>query len=589
MGLFSSKRPKITIDDANYSARVAPQAVELLPDAVRYPNALLLPITARAEKAMPGMRNNPWPQLRPETILTGFPMLYSVAIQKLPPAEVKKIAKRQRTLMEGFSRVVAEKAKRSPSTAEVLTVRNLEAVESALSLGVEVFRLAFMAGLYAPPEMAEQAEQMWRTLENRLRAVGLTPQRLYYVTEQALYHLQPGGEWFSGVDAPYLFGQEVLPLLPSPSRPVPPAEDAIWLGRHVHEGRDVYFSFREGLDPTAENPLHNITLILGDKGSGKTTLMRLMAVQRLLQGRAILSIDPEGENNSLVRDLGGEVVPARVPDDKETCLIHPLQADTPEEMFSAVRFFLYAILGELALSPTATAVIHEAVQRRWKRSPGNMSVADLMEALSLTQSPDGAMLAAALRPYARGGLWEGFFDRPKALLSPRLEPGQWRSFDLTALKDENKAVVMAVLGWFVYHAITVGRQPMDVFVDEGWYLLRIPAFRDLLDELGRRGRKRDVGIVFITHMPADLAKDPTSLSLASTAFIGYLPPEEAYRFFRSMGVPESEARKRGEQVSRLSRGRFMAAPSGGRSSLFPMQVVVPPEWLNAWEKETSRE
>jgi len=584
MPLFGPKQPPVPVDDSGYPDRVAPQAVEVLPDALRYPRALLLPISARAENATPGTNTNPWGSLRPETVLTGFPMLYSVAVHKLPPAEAKKAAKRRRVVTEALAQVMAEKAKRRPSSAEVATVQALDGVESAVALGHDLYRVAFMAALFAPPETAEEAEGVWRMLENRLRAAGLIPQRLYYVPEQAVYHLQPGGDLFGKDNNALAFLHEVLPMLPRPSRPVPPAPDAVWLGRHVTEGRDVHFSFREGLDPTGEKPTHNITLILGEQGSGKTTLMRLMLVQRLLQGRAVLSIDPEGENNRLVKALGGEVVPAGVPEDKETCLIHPLQADTPEEMFSAARFFLYAILGDMALTPTSTAVIHEAVQRRWERRPGPMAVSDLMEALSLTQTPDGAILAAALRPYARGGLWEGFFDRPKALLSPRLEPGAWRSFDLAALRDENKAVVMAVLGWFVYHAITVGRQPMDIFVDEGWRLLKAPAFRDLLDEIGRRGRKRDVGIVFITHLPHDLLKDPTSLSLASTAFIGFLPPDEAYRFFRGMGVPDDEAKRRAGQVSRLGQGRFMAAPSGGRGSLFPLQVLVPPAWRDAWRE-----
>jgi len=583
MPLFAPKRPTVSVDDAGYADRVAPQAVEVLPDALRFPHAMLLPISARAENPVPGARN-PWRNLRPEVILTGFPMLYSVAVQKLLPAEAKKAAKRRRVVTEAVARIMAEKAKRRPSGAEMATIRALDGIESAVALGEDLYRMAFLAGLFAPLNTAEQAEGVWRTLENRVRAAGLIPQRLYYIAEQAVFHLQPGGDWFSRDGDALAFLPEFLDMLPRPSRPVPPAPDAVWLGRHPVEGRDVYFSFREGLDPTGEKPTHNITLILGEQGSGKTTLMRLMLTQRLLQGRAILSIDPEGENNHMVRALGGEVVPAGVPDDKETCLLHPLQADTPEEMFSAVRFFLYAILGDIAMTPTATAVIHEAVQRRWQRRPGPMGVSDLMEALSLTQTPDGQVLAAALRPYARGGLWEGFFDRPKSLLSPNLKPGEWRSFDLTSLRDENKAVVMTVLGWFVYHAITAGRQPMDVFIDEGWYLLRSPAFRDLLDEIGRRGRKRDVGIVFITHLPADLAKDPTSLSLASTAFIGFLPPEEAYRFFRSLGVPEDEARSRAEQVARLGKGKFMAAPSGGRGSLFPLHVIVPPPWQKIWRE-----
>jgi DNA helicase HerA-like ATPase len=144
--------------------------------------------------------------------------------------------------------------------------------------------------------------------------------------------------------------------------------------------------------------------------------------------------------------------------------------------------------------------------------------------------------------------------------------------------------VHSVLAWFLYHAVTIGKQPMDIFIDEGWRLLRSGPFTDLLDELGRRARKRGVGVTLITHLPADLMKNPTSLSLASTAFIGRLGPDEAFAFYRSLGVPESEARRNAETTSRLPPRVFLAAPSAGRGALFPVLVSIPPAWIQFWKQ-----
>jgi len=105
-----------------------------------------------------------------------------------------------------------------------------------------------------------------------------------------------------------------------------------------------------------------------------------------------------------------------------------------------------------------------------------------------------------------------------------------------------------------------------------------------LDELGRRARKRGVGVTLITHLPADLMKNPTSLSLASTAFIGRLGPDEAFAFYRSLGVPESEARRNAETTSRLPPRVFLAAPSAGRGALFPVLVSIPPTWIQFWKQ-----
>jgi len=74
------------------------------------------------------------------------------------------------------------------------------------------------------------------------------------------------------------------------------------------------------------------------------------------------------------------------------------------------------------------------------------------------------------------------------------------------------------------------------------------------------------------------------LSLASTAFIGRLGPDEAFAFFRSIGIAESEARSNAEMVSRLPPRVFLAAPAGGRGALFPVLVTIPDIWIDLWKK-----
>jgi hypothetical protein len=255
-------------------------------------------------------------------------------------------------------------------------------------------------------------------------------------------------------------------------------------------------------------------------------------------------------------------------------------------MLLAVRFLITALSGETALSAGTQAALHAAVKRRWDRRPGTMTLADLVDALGTVNVPGAAAPMALLQPYAASGLWDGFFDRPKALLSPiemNASTCRWLNFDLSSLREENKAIVYAVLAWFLYHAVTVGKNPMDVFIDEGWRLLRSGVFADMLDELGRRARKRGVGVSLTTHLPGDLLHHTTSLSMASTAFIGRMGPDEAFAFFRSLGVSESEAKANAELVARLPPRVFLAAPAGKRGALFPVLVTIPPVWLAFWK------
>ena len=568
----------------DYITAVAPEAVELGEDYLLFPKGVLFPLSVRGSGA-PGMADRPWARLSAQTFGSiTVPSMYSVSLRRESPDTLSRSLRSRRTFFEGVLQAAAQKTGRRPSQAERIMDHAMDSAESALTLGEPAYQAALMVGLFASRERVTEAESARRSLEANLRAKGLLPQRLVYIARRSLYHFQPGGILFPGLDEPTLMLEEALSLLPPPTRRVMPTQDAVWVGVHSRSGRDVYFSFKHGFDPSAPSPPHATTLLLGEMGAGKTSLMRSILLQRLLQGRTVVSIDPEGENNHLCEAVGGKVIPAGIPNDPETCLLHPLQASEPAEMLLAVRFLAASLGGESTLTPEVQAALHEAVKRRWERRPGAFSISGLVETLGAVNVPQASIPMSLLRPYMHGGLFDGFFDRPKALLSPDFPPGEWWNFDLSTLREENRDVVHAVLAWFLYHAVTVGRRPMDVFVDEGWRLLRSGPFTDLLDELGRRARKRDVGVTLTTHLPADLMANPTSLSMASTAMIGRMGPDEAFAFFRSLGVSESESERNAEQVSRLPPHVFLAAPSGGRGALFPVRVTIPPMWLQFWKK-----
>lgn len=566
-----------------FRSLVASPAISLAEDYLVFPKVVVLPITPRGV-GVPGMAERPWSRLHSETFFAGnAPVIYSVSIHREPPDTMRSNLRARRTLSEGVLLALAEKTGRRPSMAEKITDSAMDAAESSLALGKPIYKVSLLASLYAAKNRFEEVETIRRTIEASMKTMGLVPQRLFYIVERALYYLQPGGNLYPELDEPILFSEEIASLLPKPSRQIMPVDDSVWIGMHRSDGRDVHFSFTRGLDPTAAPPPHAITLVLGEMGAGKTTLMRWILLQRLLQGRTILTIDPEGENNKLCEAIGGHVVPAGVPEDKDTCLIHPLIADTPEEMLLAVRFLVAALSEVSTLTPGVQAALHEAVKRRWDRRPGErMTIADLVDILATIPSPDAQVPMALLRPYMRGGLFEGFFDRPRALLSTDFPAGEWWNFDLSTLREENKGIVHGVLAWFMYHVVTVGKKPLDICIDEGWRLLRSGPFADLLDELGRRARKRGTGVMLLTHLPQDLAKASTSLNMASVAFVGRLSRDEAFGFFRHMGTPEAEAEMRAEEASRLPPRVFMVVPSGGRGALYQVQVTVPDMWLKYW-------
>lgn len=572
---------------AAYLEAVAPEAVEIGEDRLRFPRAVLLPLAVRAQ-SLPGMPQRPWGQAASADFLPDAPALYSLALRREAPDALRSSLRMRRTLFEGVLSALAEKTGRRPSRAEQAADLALDEAESRLALGDPAFRAALLTGIVAARERESEADAARRRLEGRLRARGFLTQRLAFIPERALLHFQPGGILFPGINEPVLMLEEASRLLPLPSRQVLPPDDAVWLGASLRDGRDVYFSPRRGLDPSAPPPAHATTLLLGEMGSGKTSLMRSILLQRLLQGRSVVSLDPEGENNRLCQAAGGRVIPAGQPLEADACLLHPLVAETPGELLFAARFLAATLRGGANLTPGEQGAMHDAVREHWEQQPGRpLSLAALEQRLEQPNRAAGE-LPALLRPFAAGGLWDGFFDRPRALLDRSLfdaAPGDsaaWWNFDLSGLREENRAIVHALLAWFMLQIVSVSQAPLDVFLDEGWRLLRSPVFVGMLDELGRRARKRGIGVMLATHLPEDLATHPTSLSLAATAFLGRLSPQQAHGFLTGMGVPAQEADEHAAQIARLPPHVFYAVPGGGRGSLVPVRVRIPPAWLQDW-------
>lgn len=580
------KEDTVIVPNLQYARVVAPEALEIGEDSLIFPESVVFPLSVRFPVNHNGGKHNiSWADFTKAPV----PVVYSVALRKELPGQVGRQLRSKRTLMEGILLALAEKGGRRPSIAEQVVDQQLDVAESRLALGEHAFTAFVMANYHVPKHAAEQGKEIRGMLSTGLQAKGAIPQRFIYVAEKALEHSQPGGILFTKdtENGPFMM-EEVLPLLPPPSRQVLPAPDAVWIGTHAREGRDVYYSFTRGFDPGAEQPPHATTLILGEMGSGKTTLMRSMLIQRLLQGRTVITLDPEGEYNIICEEMGGNVVSMGIPEDPQMCLLHPLKGETPEEMLLAAKFLISTLRGE----PTAEeyAILHDAIQKHFeKNNKQELSVTELRELLAVQNTSFASSMVSVLRLYSSGGIFEGLFDRPKALLSLDIfrEDSQvkWINFDLSQLREENRAVVYLIMTWFLYHAVTVGRYAFDIFIDEGWRLLSSSGvFRDVLDELGRRARKRGIGIVLTTHLPGDLFVSSTVLNLASNAFVGRLGISEAFSFLRAMGTPEGEARQKAEVIAGLPPRTFLAIPAGKRSSIFPVNVIVPDLWFDLWKK-----
>jgi hypothetical protein len=576
-------------EEMEYKSAVAPESITLQEDSIVFARASMLPVTIRGT-GLPGMAVRNWDRLTWNAFYGHLPEAYSIVIRCEPPVVMQNSLRARRSIYEGALTVLAQKTGRNPSMAERERSAEMDQAESNIGRGKQIYRAFLMAAIYCARGREDDAELLRRQIETNLQTWGLMPQRFYHVADLSLQHLQPGGALYPEKETPYLFQEEALGMLPRPSCSKMPVDDALWIGKHYNAGHDVFFSYKTGL--TTQPIPTSLTMILGGVGEGKTCLMRTIMAQRLLMGRTVVSIDPEGENNRLCESLGGTVVPAGIPRDSETCLMHPLSStlDVDDERYAAgifenAKFILKLLHGEGPITAAIENIIGMAIQRLWKNKHGPISFGDLLDTIGTMDSPETGLVIPFIQPYAQGGIYAGYFDRPKTLLKPDFEPGKWINFDLSEMADgTNKDIMLVLLAMFLRDAVTIGKNPMDIFFDEGWLLLRTPAFRNLIDELGRRARKRDVGVTMATHLPSDFMEEGTSLNLATTTFIGRMNPKEANPFLLAMGIPPSDAEKFADQITNLEPHVFMAVPAGNTATPFRVRVIIPPTWLQMFDR-----
>jgi hypothetical protein len=575
----------------DYPRIVAPESINLEPDDhVILARGAFLPLTVVAS-GVPGAKERIWTSISAETFLDLLPVAYSFLIRMETPVEAKAKFTAGRTVYEGILSAMAQKFGRTPSLHEQSQVDRMQFAEARVTEGDALYKVCLLLAIYCSNDQVKIGERKRRELEGKLRQILLQPQRFYYEPIKALRHLQPGGLAFPVKEPPALFEQEALALIPRLSCPKFPADDAVWIGRHLRERTEVFYSFKYGL--TSQPIPTSLITILGGPGEGKTYLMRSILVQRLLMGRTVVTIDPEGENNKFCKALGGTVIPANIPEDPNTCLMHPLtgtlspdNTNYPAQVLENLLFVLKLVHGESPITPGVENLLGMAIMKIWLDRHDVISFSDLVEKCATISSPDVFVAISLLQPYAQGGINSGFFDRPNALLSPDFEAGTWINFDLSQMQAESKSkiIVYIMLAAFLRDAVTVGQNPMDIFIDEGWVLLRTKVFRDMLDELGRRARKRDVAVVLTTHLPSDFLKYETSMNLATNSFIGHMEKSQALGYLDSLGVPPEKAAETAAIISNLKPYEFIAVPAGFSTLPFPVRVLIPSTWLTIFEK-----
>lgn len=354
------------------------------------------------------------------------------------------------------------------------------------------------------------------------------------------------------------------------------------------------------------------TLIIGRPGSGKSQLMKSIAVRMVAAGTQFAFIDHEGEYSPAFAHLGAETL--RVDPDKPSgvnpCdisaeydedtrgLVVPVRRRC-EEIGAWVALLLAGPSGR-ELPPERIAQATEAAQKMY-------------EAAGITEDPESLFL-----PLGAGtGLYAGRQPRPRpqfsdfvaqmkalkadeatlSILGRYTKDGTRPMFDCPSRELRGPLLVVdvrrvsedphlqavsmsAVLGWL--WATLAGNNPNSpkaIAVDEAWRLTRQKQSADFLSKIARGARKRHIALVTATQFVREFLENKAAedvLHFSPTRFIGGLSEEDAAAIRGLFDLSAGQSR----EIPHFGPGQFLLK-SGQHATL--LQAIVTPqeaEWYN---------
>jgi type IV secretion system protein VirB4 len=283
-------------------------------------------------------------------------------------------------------------------------------------------------------------------------------------------------------------------------------------------------------------------LVTGPTGSGKTVALGFLLAQamRVRPTPRAVFFDKDRGAEILVRAMGGayEVLTPGIASG-----FNPLQLDDT----GANREFLLRLLkvmlrqgGAEIDDPEEQDILEQALLRLMREPVEHRTLTNLAGLLAGRTRAGPQDLSARLRPWIEGEkAW--LFNAKRDVLS--FAAHRVFGFDMTSLLDSEELRTPALM--YLFHRLDalLDGQPLMIFMDEGWRLLRDPAFSDFIVDKMKTIRKLNGIVGFGTQSAADIARAPISHTLIeqSATHIHFPNPradEESY--VRRFGLTAKE-------------------------------------------------
>ncbi len=307
-------------------------------------------------------------------------------------------------------------------------------------------------------------------------------------------------------------------------------------------------------------------IIFATSGAGKSFAAKLEAYRSLFRGISVYVIDPEGEFKALCDYVGGTNIDIN-PESKTK--VNPLQffsndLDSKETMRTHLGVVKGLIKIWLSNKTYNRGIVSKAVNEAYiskgiiLEDPTTYineppTVSDLIESFE-KQGADGKRIAIELLEYSKKGELGDLYDNPTSSDVDFNLP--MVVFNIQKVPEAEKQASIYYLSNFIWQKVLADRKKKILIIDEAHLLLKDESSASFMENLVRRGRKYNLGVISISQDVDDFLNHPQGSVIAKnadTALILSQKKQSIPNLIKAFDLSESES----EYITRLTKGQAL--------------------------------
>lgn len=280
------------------------------------------------------------------------------------------------------------------------------------------------------------------------------------------------------------------------------------------------------------------TMILGPTGTGKSTLLGIIAAQfRAYKDAQIFAFDKGNSMFPLCIASGGSHYEIGVGEDLCFCPLQNVDESATEMAFCEEWVSMLLELQKYEISPSAKNEIHEAMTKLASQPQNMRSITNFMYLVQDKKIKEGLM------PYTEKGTYNNLIDATDDTLG--ISP--FIVFEMEEIMNMGDKILIPILT-YIFHRIekALKGQPSLLILDEAWVMLGHSVFRAKIREWLKVLRKANCAVVLATQSLSDAKNSgimdvlvescPTKILLANQN----ATQEEQYKLYKEIGLNDKE-------------------------------------------------